>query len=132
MKVIIDTSIWIEFLRGGATGVGLEVDALLGSGSVLLCGPVVSELAAGVSRSDRAALLDRLAGIGYQGLDRTGWILAGEIKGDLRERGLTLPLTDIAIAASAISAGAAVWSKDADFGVIAGVRSDLALYEQAA
>ena len=48
-------------------------------------------------------------------LDRAAWRRIGEVGRDLRASGASVPLTDLAIAVAAVSAGASVWTRDEDF-----------------
>ena len=56
MKVLPDTSIWVEFLRHGTAGPAAALDGLLAKGSVVVCGPVISELLVGAAPEDHDEL----------------------------------------------------------------------------
>jgi predicted nucleic acid-binding protein len=129
MKVLADTSIWVDYLRHGADGSAWHLDDLLAQGDVVVCGPVVAELIGGTSARDRSALWRALESLPWAPLDQTQWRHAGEVSAQLRDRGMTVPLTDVEIAAAAADAGAAVWSHDSDFKRIAPVLPDLVLYQ---
>ena len=56
------------------------------------------------------------------------WHHVGELAAELRERGLTVPLTDLTIAVSAVAASAALWTQDSDFERVAEILPDLQRY----
>ena len=53
----------------------------------------------------------------------------GEVARSLRQRGETLPLTDLVIAVAAARAGYTLWSLDSDFERIVPVQDGLELYQ---
>lgn len=128
MKVVPDTSVWVDFLREGASGPAAELDNLLGNEAVMVCGPVVAEVTAGVSPADRDLIWQSIGTLPWAELDRSAWRLVGELSYDLRTSGRAVPLTDVMIAVACGRAKAALWTRDEDFGRIAEVYSDLALH----
>lgn len=129
MKVLPDTSIWVEYLRRGDMGDAWHLDALLLTGEVVVCGPVVAELLAGTKRRDRDELWLSLRSLPWAELGHVEWRRVGQTAGDLRERGQTVPLTDVQIAVSATSMNAGLWTHDSDFQCIAAVLGDLQIYQ---
>jgi predicted nucleic acid-binding protein len=123
--VLADTSIWIEYLRHGATGKGARIDALLEGGELLLCGPVAAEIFAGVPQASRATLWETFLALPWAELGREEWRSVGETATELRRRGQSPPLTDIAIGVAAARAGAQLWTADGDFERIAEVLGEL-------
>ena len=115
MTVLADTSVWVSYLRAGSQGPAAELDRLLVSQEVVLCGPVVAELLAGVRGPQRTELGALLSSLPWAELGRAQWHEVGELAGELRERGETVPLTDLVIAVAAASVGARLWSWDSDF-----------------
>jgi len=115
VSVVVDTSIWVDYLRHGPEGDGQVLDELLQRDEVLACGPVVAELLAGARVADRAQLWELFAGLPWADLDRSHWRSIGEAAAALRAKGAQLPLTDVTIAVVAAQAGASVWSRDSDF-----------------
>ncbi len=128
MRVLPDTSIWVEYLRHGAEGAAWELDGLLERDAVVVCGPVVAELLTGANLSNRGALWRMLRGMSWTPLGPDEWGRVGEVCGLLRERGQTVPLTDVCIAVSAIAGDATLWTADADFARIEAVAGDLRRY----
>ena len=124
MSVVPDTSIWVGYLRAGGSG-GEGLDELLMSGRVVVCGPVVAELLAGTASGRRAELWGLLSGLPWAPLGPEEWRRVGEIAAALRERGASVPLTDIEIGVAAAGAGALLWSRDSDFARIGSVLPEL-------
>lgn len=130
MKPLLpDTSIWVEYLRDGASSsAGRLLAPAVASGDVLACGPVVAELLAGASPSDREPLNEVLSGLAWAELGRREWTAVGRMAAELRAAGATVPLTDVEIAVAAISAGAELITLDSDFERIAGVDPRLRMH----
>lgn len=128
MKVLPDTSVWIEYLRRGQGGDASELDTLLTQDEVLVCGPVVAEMLAGAAAADRLTLWSFFQAISWAPLGQAEWRQVGEIATRLRERGMPTPLTDIEIAVSAAAAGVALWTRDADFQRVQRALPELRLY----
>jgi predicted nucleic acid-binding protein len=128
VSVLADTSIWVSYLRTGTDGPAAGLDELLARGQILMCGPVAAELLAGTAVHRRAELWSLLAGLDWVDLGREHWRQVGETAGQLREKGQTVPLTDVEIAVAA-SAGARLWSHDSDFDRIEQVLTNLERYQ---
>ena len=109
--VVIDTSVWIEFLRGTDAGRSAEVARLVRGGRAVLCGVVEAEL-----------LADALSGPEYAEVDRSTWRRAGELAAVLRRHGKTVPMSDLILAAVALAGDFAVFSIDNHFRLIPGLR----------
>lgn len=75
--IIADTSVWIEYLRRAEAGWAWELDELLARGELMTCGPILTELVAGVPRERRSDYALRLRALPWSGLDRDGWLRAG-------------------------------------------------------
>lgn len=131
MIVLPDTSIWVDYLRKGQAGGAWALDDLLRTRAVVVCGPVMAELLAGARPSDRADLWVLFQGLPWTPLEVKEWLRVGEVAAALRERGLTVALTDVEIAVSAASAGAGLWTRDSDFERISRVLPELQRYQPA-
>jgi predicted nucleic acid-binding protein len=131
MKVLPDTSVWVDYLRRGRQGNAWPLDHLLQECAVVICGPVIAELLAGARPPARLQLWSLLRALPWAPLGRGEWRRVGEIAAVLRDRGMPVPLTDLEIAVSAVTAGAHVWTSDRDFERIAPILSDLQRYQPA-
>jgi len=125
VTVLADTSVWVDYLRRGPSGAAADLDRLLHAGEIVLCGPVVAELLAGAGPAHRGDLWQLFSSLPWAEFGRAQWRRVGEAAAALRERGESVALTDVEIAVAATDAGAALWSRDADFVRIAGVLDDL-------
>ena len=122
-KVLIDTSVWIEFLKGKNKDIVDKVKALILANRALLCGVVISELLVGVrKKKERDVLAKALGAIQYVEADKDTWILAGELGEDLSSKGINIPLTDLIIAALALKNDYKVFTSDPHFTHIKGIK----------
>ena len=123
--ILLDTSVWVDYLRGIPGPAAEHVRSLINDGASLsVTEPIVMELLAGAP-DERA--LDRLevlvSGLALLAVDaRLDYRDAATIYRTARRRGLTVrKLVDCLIAAVALRTGARLVHKDADFEVIATV-----------
>lgn len=128
MSVLVDTSVWVDYLRRAGTGRADELDHLLDAEHVVMCGPVLAELVAGLSESDEVRVRPRLEALPWVALSLGAWSRVGEVSRTMRSSGTPVALTDIEIAVAAVEAGADLWSFDADFERLAQAVPDLILY----
>ncbi len=116
MPVLVDTSAWVDFLRPGLRPLGERVDELLYADQARICGVVVAELLHGLKGAGEQRqmrwLLDRV-----QRLDtiEQDWDDAGNLLRELREKGLTVPVTDAILAVVARRNDIAVLTADDHF-----------------
>lgn len=128
MRVLPDTSIWVDYLRRGASGSAGELDRLLETDSVLVCGPVLAELLAGTPAEQRDELWLALGSLPWADLDHTAWREVGELANDLHCTGTPVALTDLAIAIACVRAEATLWTRDRDFERVKDVLHGLQLH----
>ena len=115
-KVIIDTSAWIDFFRNQSGAVGDVVSSLISQDKAVITGPVVSELLQGLkNRQEGNALSELFSVIPYVDIKRGDWEGAGDLLRNLRQRGITVPLTDALIAIVAKQHGYSVLTLDRHF-----------------
>lgn len=118
--VIADSNIWIEYLRNPDTDVGLTLQSLLESNQILLNGVVFAEVLQGArNMTNYDILFSRLNALPYQEMTKGAWSLASRIGFRLRGEGRRIPMTDLAIAASALEGGHEVYSLDEHFDRVA-------------
>lgn len=123
--ILVDSSVWIDFLRGVRSRARDELRELLADAAeVAVTEPVVMELLAGVT--DEAALLKvelLTSGLPLLGVQpELDYRDAATIYRSARRSGRTVRrLNDCLIAAIAMRHHATLWHKDADFDVIATV-----------
>lgn len=129
MRVVPDTSVWVDYLRHGQQGQSWHLDDLLRMSAIAVCGPVVAELLAGTRQPERSELWSLLRALPWTPLGHEHWRQAGEVAAVLREHGISVPLTDVEIAVSASAADATVWTRDRDFERMVSVLPQLKLYQ---
>lgn len=114
--VLIDSSAWIEALRGkGEVGVKLAVEGLLDAYEALLCSPVRLEVLGGARAEERRRLGMYFSVIPYRAVSAQDWEQAVALAWRLRDKGLTVPWLDVLIASIAISDNIRLYTVDAHF-----------------
>ena len=114
--VLIDTSIWVEYLRGNNKEIVESVKGLIRMRRVLFCGIVLSELIAGVrTKKSRDTLKETLDALDYAEVSKDTWLLAGEMSGGLKHQGISIPLSDLILASLAIESKSELYTIDKHF-----------------
>jgi predicted nucleic acid-binding protein len=118
--ILVDTSSWIHFLRtDGDLTVRARVDAALRSGAACWCPTVRLELwngAAGAREKKVMREFERV--LPELAISDNTWRLAVELARQCRAAGVTVPATDVLIAACAREHGARLEHADHDFDLI--------------
>ncbi len=119
--VIVDTSVWIEYFKNNPRYVEIIESGLI-KGNVYITGPIIAELLLGIkSDKEHSLLSSHIEAVPFLECGSAEWKKAGEISFIIRKSGLTIPLTDVIIAATAINNNASVLTLDAHFSLIPGV-----------
>ena len=114
-KIIVDTSIWIEYFRNNQKYVPFIEDNL-NLENVLISGLIISELLHGVkSKKEYTLLLESISAVPYAECVYEDWLKTGEILYDLKKKGITVPLTDVLISLIAIRSDASILTLDKHF-----------------
>lgn len=123
--IVVDSSVWIDFLRGNESAAADEFGKLLRRGDALATTEVIyTEILQGVRDDAQAAQVEThlRAYPALRSDDLTCWSLAAKLYRTARRRGITIRnTTDCMIAAPCIQFGAALLHKDADFDRLATV-----------
>ncbi len=124
MRVLVDTSAWVDFLNGHASPERQAVaDLVVGQDELCTCGPIVAEVFQGLRRDKRRDELQRLFR-NLLFLEASGielYFRSAEIYRLLRERGITVRSTiDCFIAALAEENGCYILARDRDLEAILG------------
>lgn len=128
---LVDTSAWVEFLRGRASSEGAWVDeAMARNDDLCTCGVIVTEVLRGTaSIREYRLVLPLLEQLTYLPMSRDAYVRAANLYRAARRKGKTVRSTvDCIIATCAILHDVPLIQKDRDFEVIAGV-SDLRLVQ---
>ncbi len=122
VKLLPDTCVWIDFLKNRNTTLTLQLEQALLQGEVYTCGVVLYELLQGVRNPGEAAQM-KAAFDALVMLEMTAqtWVSAANLSSELRKKGITLPMSDIIIAAVAIEHGLTVMTVDDHFQQIPGL-----------
>lgn len=121
--VVVDTSAWVDFLRGGRGRAAAAVEELVRSARAVTCGIVLAELLAGVNDAEqRDRLQEALAGLDYFEMREQTWRRVGELAAGLRGKGRTLPMSDLILAALAIEHDLPVFTVDNHFRQVPGLQ----------
>ena len=125
--VIVDSSVWIHYLRTPDTATGRELDDLLAREEVSMVGLVMAEVLQGTKgEREYLQLLFRLQALPYLETGRSAWVRAASLSLQLRSRGQLTPLTDLIIAAVALENRCPLFTLDDHFQRI----PELQLYKQ--
>ncbi|HEV8573295.1 MAG TPA: PIN domain nuclease [Dehalococcoidia bacterium] len=122
MKVLVDTSAWVDFLNGYKSPTADALSELLeGQDDVCTCGLVVTEVFQGLrnerSRSEIARLFREMTFLEPSGID--SYLRAAELFRRLREKGRTVrSAADCIIASIAEDAGCHLLARDRDLEAI--------------
>jgi predicted nucleic acid-binding protein len=113
--VFVDTSVWIDALRGRPESTVRELQALIDEDRVVLPAPVRLEVLSGASREQLRRLLDDLSALPTFYPTTATWT---EIESWIEVAvgaGERFGIGDLLIAAIAAEQGGEVWSEDGDF-----------------
>lgn len=121
--VIVDTSIWLQFLRGRDPVVKAEMDRLRASGDMAMAGVVMAELLQGASSQQEFDLLSEgLGTLPFLIEAKDTWIRVGRLSFQLRRTGTPVSLADLLIAALAEEHGCSIYTLDEHFQRIPGLK----------
>lgn len=121
-RVVVDTSVWIEFFnRPGGTH-HRRLSDLLDLDQVAVTGIVAAELLRGCrTATERNDIEAALQGVEHLDIGFRDWLLIGREMFELRREGLTVSLSDAAIAYAARSSGYPLYTLDEDFRAFKGL-----------
>lgn len=119
--ILADSSVLIEYYRPeGSQRVGERLAEAIGADRITTNGIIQTEILAFVrNERDYKSVAADFAAFHWLDLTEDDFDLACRLGFTLRGHGLTIPPTDLIIAASALRAGAAVWHLDSHFDQIA-------------
>ena len=97
-SIMLDTSVWIDALRGKTPHIVAVTQALLNDDRILTCGPVIFEIKRGLRPPDRKKILPLLVALIRLSVEETVWDDAGDLDAELRKKAITIPPMDVIIA----------------------------------
>ena len=93
--VLVDATVWAEYLPGGPPDMRARVDKLLDGNRAVVCGVVLAALLAGIDgERDRRFLEECLRGVPFLEAGRDAFAVAGRMAAVLRRRGEDASLAD--------------------------------------
>lgn len=121
-SVLLDTSIWIDALRGKTPDNVAVTQRLLNDDRVLSCGPVIFEIKRGLRPPERKKILPLFDALIRLSVDETVWGAAGDLDASLRKKGITIPPMDVIIAQVCLHHKVFLFSLDAHFHSVPGLK----------
>jgi hypothetical protein len=121
--VVVDTTVWVDFFRGRNEPARAALRELIRGRQAVLTGIVLAEILQGIRNQQEAdSVRNEFASLHYYEATRNTWSTSGSLSADLRRKGLTIPLTDIIIAALAMEHDTEVFTTDPHFEKIPGLK----------
>lgn len=116
-KILVDTSIWIEYFKGKKSVQDIIHD--IKSFQSFIIGPVLAELLLGIkTANEKNLLLTCMNVLPMLEITYNDWIDAGNTGNILRQKGITVPLPDLIIYSVAVKNNCALFTKDKHFEII--------------
>ena len=116
-KVLVDTSIWIEYFKGNKTVQDMIHD--IKCYQCFIIGPVIAELLLGIkTSSEKNRLITCMNVLPMLEITDNDWIYAGNTANTLRQKGITVPLPDLIIFSAANKNNCAIFTLDKHFEII--------------
>lgn len=121
--VLIDTSVWIDYLRAQKNSsdqeLSVQVTSLLRQGEAALAGLIVAELIVGAKTDREVKVIEDIAEVCVMLPDNADtWRAAARMGYALKRKGLSVPLFDCLIAQLALTHNCRVFTLDKHFGHI--------------
>ena len=128
-KVLVDTSIWIEYFKGNKM-----VQTIIHDTSNFQCfiiGPVITELLLGIKTpGEKERLITCMNVLPMLKITDYVWIDAGNTGNLLRQKGITIPLPDLIIFSAANKNNCALFTFDKHFEIIKdAVESEIEIFK---
>ena len=118
-RVLIDTSIWISYLKGGNEELLERVDRFLTTSAVYVPKVVIAELIQGAKSEKEISVIESFIEA-FHIIDQTEdtWLKAGKLSFSMKRRGVQVNLVDCYIAVLATEHDCKIFSLDEHFGMI--------------
>jgi len=115
-RVLVDTSVWVSYFRGGSSIISEKVDRLLAGAEVCVPKIVLAELVQGAkSEREISTIEDFFEAFTILDQSPETWMKAGKLSRKLKRRGKSIHLLDCYIAVIAQENGCAVLTLDEHF-----------------
>ncbi len=119
--ILVDSSLWVLYFRkDGNERVRESIKTALVRDEVAINGIIVVEILGGISKTKEYRFIEEnLKGLHFIELTRDDFYNASKMSSELRAKGITVPATDLIIAASAINHRLVLYHLDKHFDLIA-------------
>ncbi len=115
-KVLIDTSVWIEYFRNKSESVSREVDEIFSKKEIYVPKIVIAELIQGAKSENEISIIkDFIEAFNIIDQREETWFKAGRLSFDLKKKGKTINLTDCYIAVMAQEHACKIFTFDEHF-----------------
>ncbi len=115
-RILIDTSVWIEYFRSRSSSLSNEVDDILSRREVCVPSIVIAELVQGAkSEREISIIKDFLEAFNIIDQKEDTWLKAGELSFNLKRKGRIVNLTDCYIAVIAQEHDCQIFTLDEHF-----------------
>jgi len=119
-KILVDTTLWVDYLRGSNDAVRKRLSALVTADKVMTADIIVLEILRGAKSDREYEMLHRdFSALPRLGMTAAVWERAWNLGYTLRRKGIQVPLTDTIIAALALEYACALLHADRHFDLIA-------------
>jgi hypothetical protein len=98
-KILIDTSVWIDYFKGRSDNIARHVDTILTENNIYVPKVVIAELIQGCKSEKEVSIIEEFLDAFFiiDNSENT-WIKAGKLSFLMKKRGKTVNLTDCFIA----------------------------------
>ena len=115
-KILVDTSIWIDYFQSPSSPISEELDGILSEDEIYVPKIVIAELIQGAKSSKEIAVIeDFLEAFHIIDQKEDSWIKAGRLSYDLKKQGKTIHLLDCYIAVIAQEFGCKIFTLNRHF-----------------
>jgi tRNA(fMet)-specific endonuclease VapC len=121
-SVLLDTSIWIDALRGKTPNIVALTQGLLNDDRALTCGPVIFEIKRGLRSPERKKILPLFDALIRLSFDEAIWDAAGDLDASLRKKGVKIPPMDVLIAQICLHHKVVLFTLDEHFRSVPGLQ----------
>ena len=116
-KILVDTSIWIEYFKGKEAAASIINDNT--GFDLFITGPILTELVQGIKTESEKELFTKLMeSFPRIAILEQDWVDAGKTGSELRKNGVTVPMADLLIYTVSINNSCALFTLDKHFNLI--------------
>jgi len=116
-KIVVDTSIWIEYFKGNEAAASIINDNT--GFDLFITGPILTELVQGIKTESEKELFTKLMeSFPRIAILEQDWVDAGKTGSELRKNGVTVPMADLLIYTVSINNSCALFTLDKHFSLI--------------